>query len=196
MKLFFPVITTSILFLSCSSGSEIKQETKLDSSAIKARIDSTLIEGIRGIIEIPEILTLAIKDSGATADIPVKMGQAYTAIEEDMTALGLEMRGSPGTLFYTNDPKNFVFECVIPINKMPEQKPKNSQIVILESTRAIVYNYYGPYGDMYKAYEKLKPYINDNKLLQTGPSREFYITNVEFESDTSKWLSRIFIPVK
>lgn len=196
MRLFLPVITVTILFISCSSGSEEILKGKADSTSVKAKIDSAYIEGIRGIIELPEILTLAIKDSGATAEIPVKMGNAYASIEEDMKALGLEMRGSPGTLFYTNDPQNFVFECVIPINKMPDQKPKNSQIVILESTRAVLYNYYGPYGNMYKAYEKLKPYINDNKLLQIGPSREFYITNVEFESDTSKWLSRIFIPVK
>ncbi len=198
MKVFFPIITIGILIYSCSGSKAPEKEVvqQVDTLKNKTVTNNSLEEGIIGIIEVPEILTLALKDSGQTLDIPVKMGKAFASIQEDLNNLGLEGLGAPGTLFYTNDPNNFVFECVVPINKMPINKPKNSQIFILESTRALVYNYYGRYDKMYLAYEKLKPYIEQNKLEQTGPSREFYLTNADLERDTSKWLSRIFIPVK
>ena len=197
MKLFFPAISITLLFVSCnSSPSPEALNSKKDSITKSNVVDSAFIEGIGGIIEIPEMLTLAIKDSGTTEQIPAKMGMAYNNIQEDIQNLNLEMQGAPGTLFYTNDPKNFVFECVMLIKSMPTKKPKYSQIVILEATRAVIYNYYGPYDKMYLAYEKLKPYMTENKLFQTGPSREFYITNAELQPDSAKWLSRIFIPVK
>lgn len=153
--------------------------------------------GIIGIIEVPEILTLAVRDSATEQEIGFKMGKAYSAIESDMIALNLSNNDMPpGVLYYTNDPKNFVFECVVPINAMPTKQPEKSTVVVLEATRAVVYNYYGPYNKMMNAYAELKDYLEKNKLEQTGPSREFYLTDASVEKNPGKWLSKIYIPVK
>lgn len=153
--------------------------------------------GIYKVIELPEILTLAIKDSGMKEDIGYKMAQNYGAIESDMNELGLSnMEMPPGAIFYNDNPKNFIFECIIPINKMPAKNPKNSTVVILEATRALVFNYYGPYDKMTNAYAEIKKYMNQNKLEQGGPVREFYLSDPTVEKDPSKWLSKIYVPVK
>lgn len=204
MKKLFLIATISLVFTSCRTSSE-KEETKatetnqvpLQQNQAVADLKSIETPGVLGIIEVPEILTLAIKDSASQADAGFKMGKAYGAIEADMIALNISNNEMPpGALFYNNDPKNLVFECVVPINEMPKKQPKNSTIVVLEATRAVVYNYYGPYDKMFDAYAELKTYLEKNKLEQSGVAREFYLSDATVEKDPSKWLSKIYIPVK
>lgn len=196
-------ILLSVLFLSACGN---KTETKsVDVTAVDSSIQDTLPHdvttnepaGILGIIDIPEILTLAIKDSALQDEIGFKMGKAYDAIESDMRELNLNTNDlPPGAIYYNNDPKNFVFECIKLINKMPTKQPKHSTVVVLEATRAVVYNYYGPYNKMSDAYTILNKYLTENKLVQTSAAREFYLSDATVEKDPSKWLSKIYIPVK
>lgn len=204
MKKIFLFATLSLALVSCKNSSE-KEETKtadsiqvpVQQNQAVADLKSIETPGIIGIIEIPEILTLAIKDSASQADAGFKMGKAYGAIEADMIALNVSNNEMPpGALFYNNDPKNLVFECVVPITEMPKKQPKNSTIVVLEATRAVVYNYYGPYDKMFDAYAEIKKYLEQNKLEQSGVAREFYLSDATVEKDPAKWLSKIYIPVK
>lgn len=203
MKNLFFIALAVFMLSGCKNGSDSAENktTIYDSSSVSnttpAVSEANDNPGIVGIIELPEILTLAVKDSAPQQDIGFKIGKAYSAIEGDMQELNVSNNGMPaGALYYNSDPKNFVFECVIPINQMPSKQPKNSSVVVLEATRAILYNYYGPYDKMADAYAEIKTYMEQNKLEATGPFREFYITDATAEKDPSKWLSKIYIPVK
>lgn len=195
------LICASFLIL-CACGNKNEPRTKIITEVtapdtITKNTKSHEPEGILGIIEIPEILTLSVKDSSKQTDVGFAMGQAYNSIESDMQELDLNSNEMPiGALYYNNDPENFVFECVIPINKLPVKQPKHSIILVLEATRALVYNYYGPYNKMSDAYTLLYKYIKDNKLIQTGLAREFYLSDPATEKDPQNWLSKIYIPVK
>jgi effector-binding domain-containing protein len=197
MSRYFIAALVGLLFTACNrSGEETKDNTVRDSVVIRLPNRADTMRGIRGVIDVPELITLAIKDSGTIEEAPFKVGRAFSAIEADIAALKLESLDQPGTLYYTNDPQHLVFECVVPLKKMPEAKPKNSTIVILEATRAVLYNYYGPYDKLYTAYDKINVYMQENKLEQTSPAREFYLSDVTQEKDPNKWLSKIYIPVK
>ncbi len=198
------LLTTSVLVLfGCKNTSDSNDNKTAVSDSLITNSTSPTVSadndnpGIAGIIELPEMLTLAVKDSAPQQDIGFKIGKAYSAIEGDMQELNISNNGMPaGSLYYNSDPKNFVFECVIPINQMPSKQPRNSSVVVLEATRAILYNYYGPYDKMAEAYAEIKTYMEQNKLEATGPFREFYITDATAEKDPNKWLSKIYIPVK
>lgn len=200
-KLIFVMVIASA-FTACKNNADEKKEITKDSitvanavPSLKQNPDET--PGIIGVFDIPEILTLAILDSAKQEDIGFKIGKAYSAIESDINNLGLSTDGlPPGAIYYSNNPENFVFECVVPINRIPKEQPKNSTIVVLEATRAVVFNYYGPYDKMFNAYAELKNYLEKNKLEQTGAAREFYISDATVEKDPNKWLSKIYIPVK
>lgn len=152
--------------------------------------------GIQGVQRVPEILCIAVKDTAhSEEDISRKVDEGFKLLHNELGRMNMKSE-LQGVLFYTNDPKNFIFKCVIPINRMPATKPVRAELSILESTRAVVYNYYGAYSHINKAYEDLNTYLATNKLKQSGPAREFYITDPLQEPDTSKWLSRIYIPVK
>lgn len=179
-----------------SEKTEIADTLRSDSIVAKLPNFSDTMRGIRGVIDVPEIITLAIKDSCTIEEAPFKVGHAFSAIESDIAELKLESLDQPGTLYYTNDPQHLVFECVIPLKKMPTSQPKHSTIVILEATRAVLYNYYGPYDKLYTVYDKLNAYMQENKLEQSSPAREFYLSDAAQEKDPNKWLSKIYIPVK
>jgi len=196
MKKLFPFCALGLFLFSCGGDSTEKEKVVIKDSVKQITSSNTDAVGIVGIQDVPEQLCLVVKDSAVLEEIPLKMGKAYATIEEDAKALNVEMSGSPGVLFYNNDPKNFVFECVIPISRMPASKPKKSNIVVLEATKALVCNYYGSYDKIYQAYESLKQYISKEKLTQIAPAREFYITDPQTEPDSSKWLSKIYVPVK
>lgn len=202
MKKLFFVLGITIAFVSCKNSSEEKSDNSGNSAITTNTVapQAPAIEetpGIIGVFDIPEILTLSIIDSAKQEDIGFKIGKHYSAIEADIAALGLSTEGMPpGAIYYNNDPKNFIFECIVPINKTPKEQPKNSTIVVLEATKAVIYNYYGPYDKMFNAYAELKTYLEKNKLEQSGPAREFYISDATIEKDPNKWLSKIYIPVK
>jgi effector-binding domain-containing protein len=144
-----------------------------------------LEEGFAGIYEVPEMLALCVKDSAPEATLAQKYATAFTTLENELNKSGVKSNGAPGSIAYNNNPANFVFECVFPINKVPKKQPKNCQIVILESSIMFIYNYYGEYASLHEAYAKIKDELASKKLVQNGPMREFYITDPVSEKDAS-----------
>src|SRR5688572_22400663 len=134
MNRFFVIAILGVIASACSNKVEENKleekntETKTAvTDPVKPKTVVAEPEGIVGVIEVPEILTLAVKDSATIEEAPFKVGKAYSIIESDIKELKLEYKNEPpGALYYTNDPKKLVFECVIPINKMPATTPKHS----------------------------------------------------------------------
>lgn len=192
--------------VSCSS--EVKEntgsnETKDSSFSItplplevKKPEQLTDAKGVVGIFDVPEMLTVSKMDSSSLSNIAMHMSKAYTDIQKDINEVKAEVNGASGVIYYNNDTSNFVFECVVPISQIPKKTPKNSTVVVLEASRMLVYNYYGPYSHLKDAYADIALYCNKNKLVQSGPMREFYVTDPTKVKDSSQWLTRIMFPVK
>ncbi len=151
--------------------------------------------GIIGIFDIPEMLTISKLDSAPLKDVSFKVAKNYGILEAELNAIGAELDGMPGMLNYNNDENNFIFECVLPIKKMPSKEPKNCKIVVLESTPMLIFNFYGPYEHLFSAYDRIKKHMAANKLAQSGPMREFYLSDPTIEKDPAKWQTRIMVPV-
>ncbi len=199
------VLTVGIL-ASCSNDEKEKAESKeiKDSSfsitplplEVKKPEQLTDAKGVVGIFDVPEMLTVSKMDSSSLSKIAVHMSKAYTDIQKDIADVKAEVNGASGVIYYNNDTSNFVFECVVPISQIPKKTPKNSTVVVLEASRMLVYNYYGPYENLKNAYNDIAIYCNQNKLVQSGPMREFYVTDPSKVKDSSQWLTRIMFPVK
>jgi effector-binding domain-containing protein len=197
-----------LFLLSCASEvadkSIEKQEATQDTSEtgalasyeLKAPDKLTDEKGIIGVFEVPEMLTMSVMDSVPLSRIAMKMSSAYATIQKDAGAVKAEINGAPGVIYYNNDTGNFVIECVLPIAEIPKKQPQQSKIVMLEPSRMLIYNYYGAYTGLNAAYEELIAFTRKNKMKQTGPMREFYITDPMKVKDTSLWFTRIMLPVK
>jgi len=198
------------LFCSCGAddNSNFKADVKADSItqpktkappeaiSVKNFKQLTNQKGVVGIFDVPETLTLLRGDSAEAQNISAALAKCFNLLQQDMEYLEAQEDGAPGAIYYTNDPKNFVFECMIPIRQIPKKKPRFSKVVVLEPGYMLVYNYYGPYEYLYRSYAEIKTYIHNNNLQQEGPMREFYITDPTEVADSTQWLTRILVPVK
>ncbi len=201
IKFILFAAVTAVTF-SCGSSdpeAEVKQPntdsiSKTNQELIKlATIDSK--PGVVGIFDVPEMLTICKMDSAPMKDVSFKVAKAYSVLEQEMNAIKAEIDGMPGMLTYNNDTTNFIFECVLPIKALPKQEPKTTKIVVLEACPMLIYNFYGPYKQLFTAYNAIRKYLADNKLTQNGPMREFYLSDPTIEKDPAKWQTRIMVPV-
>ncbi len=151
--------------------------------------------GFIGVLNIGEMLTICKMDSAPMKDVSFKVAKAFSVLEEEMNAISASLNGYPGMITYTNDTSNFVFECVLPIKELPNKQPKVCKIVVLEAAEMLIFNYYGPYKNLFSAYKKIREYSTANRLKQIGPMREFYLTDPTVEADPAKWQTRILVPV-
>ncbi|WP_317898474.1 GyrI-like domain-containing protein [Aurantibacillus circumpalustris] len=209
-KIAFATLALFIGFTRCTSESQ--QESKAETKQLITQVvpevkitDTTTFQndlynypsttGALGVFDVPEMLVLSLIDSANSKEMSTRLVKNYALLEEDLNFIHAELNGPVGMLTYNNNVNNFVFESVLFIKKMPKVQPKRSKIVILEASPMLVYNFYGSYQNLFSAYEQIKRYCNKNDLMQTGPMREFYITDPEKEKDVSKWLTRIMLPV-
>lgn len=164
--------------------------------AVKTDKELTDAKGIIGIFYVPEMLTVVKMDSAPVKKVPMAMAKGFEIIQEDIKLIKAERNGSMGAIYWNNDTTNFIFECVVPIERMPKIQPKKTQVVVLEEAKMIIYNHYGSYLHLNDAYDEIRQFCADNKLEQSGPLREFYITDATVVKDSSQWLTRIMLPVK
>lgn len=202
----------SILFFSCSPEKDNTLEAEESSKAktVLSAEDSVSIRelarfnrsanapdaiGIIGVFNIPEMLALVIMDSARMTKVAEKRAQAFANIESDVAYTGAITEGSPGSIYYNNDPKNFKFECLVLIRDFPAKNPLKSKVVVLEASPMLVLNHKGPYSRLSDSYQSMKQYCDSMKLEQSGPMREFYLVSPIQSNDSSSWLTRIMLPV-
>lgn len=182
-----------------NSDKDIKRKADSLLKAQSTSLNMAILDskpGIIGILNVPEMLTISKIDSAPTQDVSFKVAKAYSVLEEEMNAVGATLDGMPGMITYNNDTTNFKFECILPIKEMPKKEPKFCNIVVLEASPMLIYNYFGPYQQLYTAYNKIRDYNKANGLEQSGPMREFYLTDPTIEKNPGKWQTRIMVPVK
>lgn len=151
--------------------------------------------GIIGVFDVPEMLALVVMDSARMQEVAQKRAQAFADIEQDVAITGAITEGSPGSIYYNNDPQNFKFECLMLIRSIPEKNPRRSKVVVLEASPMLVYNHKGPYSNLTLSYEIIRRYCDSLNLIQSGPMREFYLVSPVQSPDSSRWLTRIMLPV-
>lgn len=196
-KYLFFLLVTGLAFASCSEPEEKQPEDPSGFRGIKIpkyninASDNT--PGLLGVFDVPEMLSLCHLDSGMMKEVPAKVMEGFAIMEKEMGEIGTAIGGPQGIIYYRTDPNNFKFETVMLINKMPAKTPKNCQIVVLEASYMLIYNYVGVYEQTFTAYDVIRKYLSDNNLEQSGLTREFYPETTE--EDSSKSLTRIFVPV-
>lgn len=203
------VLAYSLICLALASCNSDKNEAwgeneKADSSGmlvpkhlvVKTEKELTDAKGFVGIFLVPEMLTVTKVDSAPVNKVPAAMAKGFEEIREDIKLMKADRYGSMGAIYYNNDTTNFIFECVVPINRMPKIQPKKSQVVVLEEAKMVVYNYYGSYLYLNEAYDEIRQFCAKNNLEQSGPLREFYITDATVVKDSTQWLTRIMLPIK
>ncbi len=154
--------------------------------------------------EIPEIkLTnfdgmpgLAIYDSAYTYDVENVMARDYGEIMAFMSENNIRLFGAPFAIYYRWNPSlPSVMNIGIPTDGLKKGKG-NIKPVAIEAGNVVVGKHYGAYDKIGNTHEYIIQFIAEHKLEMNGPYWESYITDPATEADTSKWLTKIYWPVK
>lgn len=114
-------------------------------------------------------------------------------LQEDM-----EKMTSPPLAFYEVwDEENGKTTVVVAIAATSE-KEANERIIkgMTHSGPALKVAFYGPYEATGAAHEAIYAYAGENGFEMAGAPYEVYVTDPSTESDSSKWLTEIYYPVK
>jgi hypothetical protein len=196
-----------LLLFSCGDRSEQSASgAKANSDTSLAGIDTADLDfdndiskysnvaGIAGVYNVKPMLALCRMDSASLDTLAQRVSYTYGVLTREAERLRSEVLYA-GQLSYNNDPENFKFECVYLIKNVPGRRSDSAKAVLLEPASMLMFNHYGTYGSLYQSYEKIRNYCKESNLSVAGAMREFYITDPVTERDTSRWLTKIMVPV-
>ena len=152
-------------------------------------------EGMLGLFDVPEMISICKLDSAAPEDVSNHIKTNFELLEKELIKTRAEVDKSQGMIYYVSAPGNLKFECFILLKKIPQIAPKNAQIVVLEASNMLIFDCFGSAEEIQSAYEEIKLYCNKNNLVQNGPMRELYPVNSADSESSASWYTRIMVPV-
>lgn len=143
----------------------------------------------------PAITYLFIHDSASVATIGTKLGMHYGKIMEAMKKQGLEQRGAPFAIYYTESTTNWDMDVCIPVNKAGKEDGE-IKVGNYPGGNMIVASHYGPYENTPAAHAAAGQFMEQNNKKSAGPPWERYVTDPMMEKDSSKWLTEVCYPIE
>lgn len=189
----------NILNLFMSMDKMIGKDFETGLGMLKQIVDQQVAEAAKYEIkevDFPARVYAAIQKEVPFADIKTFYAESFTAIGSALAKALLPMAGAPSGIYYSYDEVNQVTNMAAAI---PIPRPKNlGEIGTLQlpAARAYVIDYYGPYENMMSAYNAIDIFLAKHSLTPRMPMIEEYLTDPQVETDTGKWLTRIYFFVQ
>lgn len=124
-------------------------------------------------------------------------GKNFPKIYELTGKAGLKPAGSPSGIFYKwdSEAKKASMAAAIPVENAGA-KVKDYETITVPGGKTLFIDYYGAYEKSENAHYAMDEYMKEKNLTMNEVVVEEYITDPSTEKDTSKWLTRIYYPVK
>ena len=129
-----------------------------------------------------------------------EMGDHYQTIlpkvYEAVQKAGLESAGQPCNLYYTWDEEKGETEMALSIPTKGAAAVDGYTSLEVPQQKALLIEYYGAYEGLKDPHMAIGEYMEANNMEFIAPCIEQYETDPTTEPDTSKWLTRIYYPIK
>lgn len=128
-------------------------------------------------------------------DVSSVMADSYAKLMKHIRSSKINMTGAPYSIYHTVNESGVDIEMGIPVNKAVKGK-KEIVTGIFPDKKVASVDYYGFYDQLEKAHGYIQNWLTKMDYDVDGLPMEQYITDTSSEPDTSKWLTRIYYPVK
>ena len=146
--------------------------------------------------EIHSMIMLSIKDSCRIEDFSAKFKEMYAEINSYIRSTNSKQIAPPFAIYHSWNPKGLsLVEACIRINKYIKNK---GRVIFTEGPQYKIVSviHYGPYSTVSSAYGILEKYIkNNNKSIANDP-REVYLTDPSLVSDSTRWETQVYYPIR
>jgi len=148
------------------------------------------------VVDLPIHHFLAVKETISMEDISEHYQTNLPKVHKAAMDNKLEMAGMPCGLFYTWDEATGQTEVAQAVPLKAAGEVEGFTYLEVPHTKALLIDYYGDYNGSAKAHEAMEKYINQNGVEASIPAIEQYVTDPGEEPDPSKWLTKIYYPIK
>jgi effector-binding domain-containing protein len=128
------------------------------------------------LLDRPAQPTLAVRARAPVGRLPQVVGQAYGAVFQYASQLGLQPSGDPFVAYHNMDMEDLDLEIGFPF----EQKLAGQGNVLageIPGGRAATCLHVGPYDQLGVAYEALHAWMQENGHVPAGVAYEFYLND-------------------
>lgn len=157
-------------------------------------IATNLPQYVVEIINLKEYPYMSIKQKCNWDAVSAVMTNSYDKLMKYIQTAGAEMSGPPFVIYHKMEEGTIDIEMGIPTSK--ELMSKGT---ILTGTQnqsvAASTDYYGFYDNIGEAHGVVQDWIIKMELEPAGVPMEVYVSDPSSETDTTKWLTRIYYPV-
>ena len=159
---------------------------------VEKRVKTKVYNGFKiNEVKIPEKNYLAIRQEVKMDNVQQFYGRTLPSLIGKVNAVGVEMDGKEGALFYKWNESNGMTDMAVCIPIKEIASVPGATLVTLAPSRAVQVDYYGDYKGSADAHYAIDEYLNDYGLLTNVPIVEEYVTDTTVEKDPKKWLTKI-----
>jgi effector-binding domain-containing protein len=151
-------------------------------------------------VNVEPMKIMSILDSATDADISQKFGMLYGEIGAVTKKQGLKQAGPVFAVYHrvTLNPDGthkYVLQAGVPVDK---EGKNDGRVKYWQTppTKAIKSAHYGSYATTYQTLQSMQAWMQQQNMQQDGAYWESYVTDPMVETDSTKWLTEVYIPVK
>ena len=130
------------------------------------------------------------------ANLSATMGQLYGEIMGYMAQNKVESNDMPLAVYPRWEEDSFDMECGIPVAAGTEVSSDRITAKQIPAGKAVKAVHPGDYHKLEGTHWEIDKYIKANGLEIAGAPWEHYVTDPGEESDTTKWITHVYYPVK
>ncbi len=138
---------------------------------------------------------LSIREEVSLPSIPEEIGKIFKEIYEYMMKKGIAPMGPPFSCWHGMNDRVFDMESGFPV-RCPAEGEGRIKRSTLPGGRAAVAMHIGPYDSLAGTYQALESWIKENGYQAEAYLWEVYMTDPCQEPDPSKWMTRVYWPIK
>ena len=147
------------------------------------------------IVELKPLQALAIRDVCAARELGNKFGEIYGEIEAFMKKHSVQSAGAPFGIYHAHSPEKFDLEAGIPVKGITAGEGRIHSMYTYGGKAAMTV-YRGSNDNLKAAWGEFAKLVDAQNYELNGPCFEVYLTDPADESDSSKWVTELYTPVK
>lgn len=166
-------------------------------ASLKSRIENAPKSSMKiSVVNAPSFQYLGIPQSSPLELISTKMAQAYGLLIQTINQNAIEMTAPPIAVITNYSPDQIDYICGIPVTRSPSKIDKSISLLTMREALSIKCVFKGDYSATNAAHKAIDAYMQFANYEMSGNPWEEYVTDAATESDTSKWITNVYYPVK
>lgn len=138
---------------------------------------------------------IAIRDKCITNELGMKYDELFTELGNLMKSQSLEAASPSFSICYEFSSEMVDIEAGIPVSGNPVSKGRIN-VIQTYGGKAVMKKHYGPYEKLHESWNALENHIKENNFQITGFPFEVYVVGARQTSDSSRWQTEIYFPIK